>query len=112
MATKLTFKEYVESKERLREAVKSTPQQEVQYTVRKYCKLVVGESKDEKEQINLKPNQTITVKWLYENFENPTPLSIVFEGVKTIEEGKVFNTSWPGFRLERWLGRNTREEID
>lgn len=110
MAEKLTFKEYVESKERLREAVKNTPQQEVQYTVRKYCKLVVGESKDEKEQINLKPNQTITVSWLYENFDNPTPLSITFNGVKSVDSEQVFSTSWAGFRLERWLMRNAREE--
>lgn len=110
MAKKLTFKEYVESKDRLREAVKSTPQREVQYTVRKYCKLVVGESKEAKEQIILKPSQTITIEWLYENFDNPTPLSITFEGVKSVEADKIFNTSWEGFRLERWLMRNAREE--
>ena len=111
MSDKLTFKEYVASKERLREAVKNTPQQEVKYTVRKYCKLVVGESKENKEQINLKPEQTITVKWLYDDFTNPTPQSIVFEGVKAIDSDKVFNTTWQGFRLERWLMRNAREEI-
>ena len=112
MAKKLTFKEYVESKERLREAVKSTPQQEIQYTVRKYCKLVVGESKETKEQINLKPNQTITVEWLYEDFDNPTPLRINFDGVTAIESDKEFGTMWEGFRLERWLLRNAREEIE
>ncbi len=111
MSDKLTFKEYVASKERLREAVKNTPQQEVKYTVRKYCKLVVGESKETKEQINLKPEQTITVKWLYDDVTNPTPQSIIFEGVKSIDSDKVFNTSWQGFRLERWLMRNAREEI-
>ena len=111
MNNKLTFKEYVESKDRLREAVKKTPQQEVMYTVHKYCKLVVGESKDTKEQISLKPDQTITVKWLYEDFENPTPLSIIFSGVQAINEDQSFNTPWEGFRLERWLMRNAHEEI-
>ena len=111
MTTKLTFKEYIASKQQLREAVKSTPRQEITYTVRKYCKLVVGEHKEEKEQINLKPDQTITVKWLYEDFDNPTPLSIVFEGVDAIDSDNTFNTSWQGFRLERWLSRNAREEI-
>ena len=111
MSTKLTFKEYVESKQRLREAAKNTPQQEVKYTVRKYCKLVVGENKEEKEQINLKPDQTITVKWLYEDFENPTPLSISFAGVNSVDDDDTFSTSWQGFRLERWLSRNAREEI-
>lgn len=110
MTTKLSFKEYLESKERLREAVKSTPQQETKYTVRKYCKLVVGENKEEKEQINLKPNQVITVNWLYEDFENPTPLSISFEGVKSIDEDETYSTSWQGYRLERWLNRNARSE--
>ena len=111
MTTKLTFKEYLESKERLREAVKSVPQQEVNYTVRKYCKLVVGEIKEEKEQINLKPDHVITVKWLYEDFENPTPLSISFSGVKSVDEDNTFSTSWQGYRLERWLTKNAREEI-
>jgi len=112
MAKKLTFKEYVESKKRLREAVKSTPRREVQYTVRKYCKLIVGESKETKEQIILKPNQTITVEWLYDNFDNPTPLNIMFEGVKTVDVDKTFQTLWEGYRLERWLMRNACEEIE
>lgn len=110
MRNNLTFKEYLESKEKLREAVAVTPKQSVQYTVNKYCKLVVGESKDEKEQINLKPNQTIVVEWLYNDIDNPTPLNIMFEGVCPTIDTHEYSSYWQPQKLRKWLLRNTREE--
>lgn len=108
MAHNLTFKEYLESKERLREAIKKTPQQISQYTVKKYCKLVVGESKNEKEQINLKPNQIITVEWLYNDIDNPVPLRIMFEGVCSNIDAAEYKSYWQPQKLQRWLSKNTR----
>ena len=110
MQNSLTFKEYLESKEKLREAVDITPKQSMEYTVNKYCKLIVGESKDEKEQINLKPNQTIVVEWLYEDIDNPTPLNITFEGVCPSIDTLEYNSYWQPEKLRKWLLRNTREE--
>ena len=110
MMEKLTFKQYYESKKQLREAIKETPQQSVEYTVYKYCKLVVGENKEEKEQINLKPNQKIRVEWLYETIDNPTPLKICFEGLNDIDPNNNYATYWQGSKLQQWLARNTREE--
>ena len=40
---KLTFKQYLESKSKLREAIKQTPVHKAEYVMRKYCKLPVGE---------------------------------------------------------------------
>ncbi len=110
MGNNLTFKEYLESKEKLREAIKVTPQQTVQYKVNKYCKLVVGESKDDKEQINLKPNQTIVVEWLYNDIDNPTPLKITFEGVCPKIDSLKYDTYWQPHKLQKWLLKNTHEE--
>lgn len=109
MGKKLTFKEYLDSKEKLREAAKNTPQQTSEYKVRKYCKLVVGESKVDKEYINLKPKQTIIVEWLYNNIDNPTVVSIKFDGVRNIDPSNEYETFWEGERLLRWLHRNTKE---
>lgn len=110
MGKKLSFKDYLESKERLREAVTKTPKRTVEYTVRKYCKLVLGETKDDKEYVNLKPKHKIFIEWLYENTDNPTILSIKFDGIqdKTTEDEHL--TFWQGERLLKWLVRNTREE--
>ena len=109
MEKKLTFKEYLESKQKLREAIEKTPRRQAEYNVYKYCKLVIGESKDEKEYVNLKPNQTITVEWLYEDVDDPTVISIKFDGVKDKDAGDEYETFWSGERLLKWLGRNTRE---
>lgn len=107
---KLTFREYLDSKEKLREAVAKTPQRTATYNVRKYCKLVVGESKEDKKQIALKPNQKICIEWLYTDVDNPTIVSMVFEGVKEIEPEEQFDTYWEGSKLIKWLNRNATEE--
>ena len=106
----LTFKEYVASKDRLREAVENTPQRKAEYTVRKYCKLVIGESKDHKEYISLKPKQKIYVDWLYEDVDNPTPVNIKFANVKNVNEGDEYLTFWKGERLLNWLHKNAFDE--
>lgn len=109
MKINFTFKDYLASKEKLVEAIKLTPKQTVKYDVNKYCKLVVGESKDEKEQINLKPNQTIVVDWLYEDIDNPTPLKITFENVCPTINSKEYTNYWQARKLQKWLLRNTIE---
>lgn len=107
---KLTFKEYLDTKQKLREAVENTPQRQARYKVRKYCKLVVGESKDEKQYISLKPKQTIVVEWMYNDFDNPTVMNIQFEDVKDVDSDSEYDTFWAGERLQRWLLRNTFEQ--
>ncbi len=105
----LTFAQYLDSKEQLREAINETPVQEVQYAVRKYCKIPLGESKEEREYVSLKPKQTMTVKWLYEDVENPTPIGIWFT---EIQEGQEFETFWTGEKLVKWLSTNAREKFN
>lgn len=108
MATKLSFKEYLDSKEKLREAVTKTPQRVATYNVRKYCKLFVGESKHTRNQIALKPNQKVCVEWLYTNIDNPTIVGLTLEGVSDVDQ--QYETYWDGIKLMKWLTRNTTEE--
>jgi len=107
----MTFKDYLNSKNRLREAVREVPQHTATYTVKKYCKLTIGESKSLKEHVNLKPNQQIVVDWLYENVDNPTIIALRFIGVEQILSETNHNAFWEGSRLMKWLSRNTREEF-
>ena len=107
---KLTFAEYVQSKNQLCEALGKTPQRISEYTVQKYCKLVVGESKETKEYVSLKPKHKIFVEWLYEDLGNPTILGIKFEGVSSVDSDEEHESFWEGAKLQKWLHRNTREE--
>ncbi len=109
MAKKLTLKEYLKSKEQLREAVKLTPCQQKRYVVNKYCRLVVGENKETKHQLSLKPNHQIVVDWLYEDFYAPIPTNITLTGVGSILSNANFKPAWKGKQLIKWLTRNTRE---
>ena len=111
MSTKLTFKEYLASKEKLREAVSKTPHKTSTYNIRKYCKLIIGESKDSKTQILLKPDHKISVEWLYEDIDNPTIVNLVFEGVKELDNLENYTTYWDGWKLVKWLNRNAIEEL-
>lgn len=107
---KLTFKEYYDSKERLREAAKTTPKQSLTYDVKKYCNLIVGESSN-KEYIALKPKNNVSVQWLYEDLENPSVLSVTVDGVEEIDPNTHHAVFWEGERFQRWLERNTKEKF-
>lgn len=109
MDDKLTFKEYINSKDRLREAVRQVPERTARYTVNKYCKIAIGETKENKEYVSLKPKQKVEVDWLYEDATNPTVISVRFINVEGINEGDEFNILWGHDRLGKWLSRNARE---
>ncbi len=106
MTTHITFKEYLDSKDRLREAVKETPVRVVEYEVRKYCKLPVGTCKEEKVYLSFKPKQTLIVEWLYTDFNNPKPTCV------KNKDFEIFPTYWKGKMFEKWLMRNTKEQIN
>jgi len=102
----LTFKQYLNlSKEQLHLAAKQVPKQVVEYSVRKYCKIPLGESKETKEYVNLKPSNIIRVEWLYEDLDNPTPVRIILAGT---DDPTQYSTFWQGSKLLQWLNRNTR----
>jgi hypothetical protein len=108
MAEKLSFTEYLNSKATLRGAVGNIPQRTVEYDVKKYCKLSVGESKADRVHVPLKPNHKILVDWLYDDPDNPTPLNLRFEGT-TEYDAEEHVANWSGERLLKWLMKNAKE---
>lgn len=107
----LTFKEYLDSKKRLVEAIQTCPIQYSHYEVTKYCKLVIMHEMV-KQTILLKPKQTVMVEWKYEDITNPTPLSITITDNRLTETASTkYNTSWKGVKLSGWLRKNTLEQI-
>lgn len=109
---KLTFKQYLESKEQLRKAIENTPVTIVEYEIKKYCSMAIGESKDESLPIGLKPKQKVIIQWRYDNFENPTPDYVKFVGVNSIDESEEQPLFWTGQKLQKWLLRHAKEGLN
>lgn len=112
MLKKLSFKEYLETKNQLRRAaIGRTPIHEAAYTVRKYCKLPIV-IENQKQPITLKPKHEILVKWLYEDINNPIVVSIRFKNVDQIDFTTNYEAAWSDERLHKWLSKNTRVNDD
>lgn len=105
---KPTFKQYLESKEQLRNAIANTPVAISEYEVVHYCSLFLGEYEEDKITVNLKPKQRVIVEWQYDDIKTPTPLSIKIEGVESIDESEEFQTFWSNNKIQKWLLRHTR----
>lgn len=110
MVDRLTFKQYLDSKAELREAVKQTPKQSKSYTVQRYCSFVIGESKDERQTITLRPNASVVVDWLYEDIDNPIPLAVSFGGLKNNDPIDNQIPAWTSHKVQKWLMRNATED--
>lgn len=104
---KLTFKQYMESKAKLLEAIKETPVATSCYVVKRYCKVRVGETKEDRQEVALKPNNRILVEWRYDDIENPEPESITFDD----ESPEEFPVYWSGAKLSDWLSKNAVEDV-
>lgn len=112
MNTSLSFKQYLDSKSKLYAALERDPIHEAQYEVYRYCRIVVGESKEEKQYINLKPKQVINVKWKYHDLDGiPDPISIEIPHlVESTDFDHMHKTFQTGERLIKWLRNNAREK--
>jgi len=105
---KLSFKQYLESKEQLRKAVENVPITINEYEVIHYCSLPLGEYEEDKVLVGLKPKQKVVVEWKYDTLDEPTPLNIKIQGAQDIDEGEQFQTFWASNKLQKWLRRHTR----
>ena len=106
---KLTFKQYLEGKKQLYEAIKNTPTIIVEYQIRNYCAISIGESKENSKVVGLKPKQKIIVQWCYNNIDDPSPDYVKLQGVKNIDSDEQLSVFWPGKKMQRWLIRHTKE---
>lgn len=106
MARKLSFKEYLESKEALLGAVEEVPKTKIEYEVKKYCTFPIGES-SERQAIKLKPSNRLFISWLCEDRENPKAMKVSFEGTDSDEIND--KPSWNDAKLLKWLLNNTKQ---
>lgn len=105
----LTFKEYLDSKKQLEEALQKTPHVTLEYVVYKYCTLTVGEDKSSKESITLKPKQELIIEWAYFTPNKPTPISVTID--HQLNESAISHVPFlDGHKLSKWLIRNTQEK--
>lgn len=105
---KLTFKQYLDSKEQLRQAITQTPVVSRQYEVVDYCNLPVLDECGNKVTLSLKPKVNLVVEWNYKSASdtNPKPASILTEGLASDDEW--IEAYWNGNKMQQWLCRHTR----
>lgn len=107
MSEKLSFKEYLNSKQSLLDAIETTPEQIVEYEVTTYCNLPIDDS-GEKQKVKLKPRNKLFVNWLYRDKERPEVKEIQFEG--TDMDASAQRPTWSDDRLLKWLMKNTTDK--
>lgn len=104
---KLSFKDYLDSKQKLKEAIETTSKCKSIYTVTKYCRLPLGE-KSNKANVSFKPNQKIIIEWFYPSPTSiPEPIAIILENDENVDI-ETFSTYWNSSKLLNWLNKNTK----
>lgn len=106
---KQTFKQYLDSKQQLLKAIENTPVAVVEYEVKKYCALPLGEADDDPTVVDLRPKYKVIVEWRYDSITDPTPESIRVMGPSDVDQHERFQTFWTGSKLRKWLTRHARE---
>jgi len=107
--TKLSFREYYDSKKKLLSACDSIPRIRNEYVLTKYCKFPVFESldDDEKQYIAFKPKDTIEILWErcneFDDYPAAKCITLVSEG------GKEVFPCWNNNKLHKWVDNNTNE---
>jgi len=106
----LSFKEYIESKEQLKEAIAKSPIQAHTYMVTKYCKLAI-DIDGKKTEVYLKPKQLISVAWSYRDVHdaNPTPITVSFLDIPNMDEVDKYNFVAPSNKVIAWIDNNTSD---
>ena len=108
MTLKLSFKDYLNSKEILRDAASSVPRVNSEYEMRKYCQFPVREGED-KEYLALKPKDRINILWEY-LINDEVPLPIKVEITSDDDDTKRVLPCWGKSKLVEWLQSNTMKK--
>lgn len=103
METKLTFKEYYESKEKLLQASKNCPKIITEYIVKKYCRIPILDGKNNKDYISLKPKDVLNILWEFNDIKNPCVKNIKFEN-------KNYLPYWNNAKIQMWIETTTLEK--
>lgn len=105
---KISFKQYYESKQKLKAAGEDCPRYFREYVVNKYCKLPLLEdiSSEEKIYLPLKPKDKIEIFWEVADLVNPVPRYIRIFNEETLEDKKYY-FSWNLMKINKWLELST-----
>ena len=101
MTMKLTFKEYLESKEQLKMALDGIPKVKEIYEITKYCSVPVKINEDI-EYLKFKPRDIIEIMWEKE-IDNDVPKSFTVLG-----EDQSNEFSWSNAKVRSWVRKMTR----
>jgi len=103
---KIHFKEYYESKEKLRIAGDTFPREVSEYSLVKYCKFPVLTEDDEKKMVSFKPKDKITILW-----EHYNSMSIIKSfKVSNSENGEIeYKPVWNQKKVHKWIENSTRK---
>ena len=102
----------MDSKRQLLSAIQNTPVTVIEYEIRKYCTLSVGETPELAVIIALKPRQTILIEWLYTNKDHPTPEKISILNMESTELPIEQPIYWNDVKLNKWLTRYAKDGIN
>lgn len=97
---RLSFKDYLLTKDQLRTALTETPYKVSKYRVVKYCKLELAETA---EVLSLKPTHEMIVEWKYLDKENPTAESIL---VITKDQHGMIDVKMSHMKFNKWINTN------
>jgi hypothetical protein len=98
--SKISFKEYYQSKDSLRLAADDAPRVHKLYEVSKYCKIPVYIDEDsvEKIYIPLKPKDKIEILWEYSDPKNP-----LVKSVKLLTDNSKIYPTWSNLKFIKWI---------
>lgn len=106
---RLSFKEYIDSKHKLKTAGDDYPRYFLMYEVSKYCKIPVTENVDDEEKVyvSLKPKDKLSILWEKIDFVRATPKYILLK-----ENGieKKYYLTWNILKFSNWLKTSTFEK--
>ena len=103
--TQLSFKQYYDSKEKLKRAGIENIRTHIEYSITKYCKIPVMESFDsEKQYVSLKPEDTVKILWEY---ESDTP--ILKRLIVITENEQTVIPCWTSKKMFEWTGTNCKQ---
>lgn len=105
---KISFKQYFESKQRLKAAGEDCPKYFQEYVVSKYCKLPLLEdiNSEEKVYVALKPKDKVEIFWEVTDLVHPIPRYVKIISEEVVEDKKFF-FSWNLMRVNKWLELST-----
>lgn len=106
MIMRISFREYLLSKQYLHEQAMSVPTQTLRYCVTKYCKLSVSYNGEDID-VKLKPSHVINIQWKYINNDR-TPIIVTFENVPDISEDNEYDITLSDRRINNWVLSNTK----